>query len=188
MSVFRRRRDPSLSQAPRYMVREAAQADLPELLAMKAASWREAYGHLREESFFQAAESTLDRQVEHWRTLLRTGTSVWLAEDERGRFVGIASAGPARPDRVPDRRDLPATELTTLYVLIEAQGTGVADALIARALEAAPAFLHVVSVNARARAFYRRHGFHDDGPPTPLDGAWAGLSEQLMVREEPDGA
>ena len=47
-----------------YYVRDAAQADLPAVLTMKAAAWREAYGHLRDEQFFRLAEATLDRQIE----------------------------------------------------------------------------------------------------------------------------
>ena len=42
---------------PRFYVRDAAPADLESVLAMKAAAWREAYGHLRDESFFAAAEA-----------------------------------------------------------------------------------------------------------------------------------
>lgn len=180
MSLFRRRGTDRAE--PRYYVRDAAQADLPAVLRMKAASWREAYGHVRDEEFFQRAESTLDRQVEHWRGTLERGIPVWMAEDESGRCVGMACAVPARSEHVRDRADLPATELSAIYVLQSAQGSGVAEILLDRALGDAPAFLRVLADNPRARAFYRRHGFHDDGPPRDMDGPWAGLQEQLMVR------
>lgn len=149
---------------------------------MKAASWREAYGHLRDEAFFQAAEATQDRQLEHWRASLERGSTVWMAEDERGRCVGMASAGPTRRCESTARTDLPSTELYAIYVLAEAQGCGVADALLEKSIGSAPAVLRVVAENPRARAFYRRHGFHDDGPPLAMDGPWEGLQEQLMVR------
>ena len=165
-----------------YYVRDAAQADLPAVLTMKAAAWREAYGHLRHEQFFQRAEATLDRQIEHWRGIVDRGTTVWMAEDERGTCVGMACAAPARPERMHRRTDLPDLELTALYVLASAQGTGVADALLDRALGEAPAFLWVLAENPRAQSFYRRHGFHDDGASAAMDGPWEGLQEQLMVR------
>jgi GNAT superfamily N-acetyltransferase len=172
---------------PRYYVRDAVQADLEAVLAMKAAAWREAYGRLRDESFFAAAEATLPQQVEHWRGELERGTELWLAEDAHGRCVGLASAGPAREPEgqagtgTPSP-GLPPLELRALYVLAEAQGTGVADALLSRAVGDAPCRLRVLTVNERARAFYRRHGFVDAGAPQPMTGPWAGMDAQLMVR------
>lgn len=185
---------------PRFYVRDAAQADLESVLAMKAAAWREAYGHLRDESFFAAAEATLPQQVEYWRRELGRGTDLWLAEDARGRCVGLASTGPAPtagdadpsagagasapgdPVAEPVDTALPSLELRALYVLAEAQGSGVTDALLTRAVGTVPCWVRVISVNDRARAFYRRHGFVDVGAPVPMTGPWAGLDEQLMVR------
>ena len=185
---------------PRFYVRDAAQADLESMLVMKAAAWREAYGHLRDESFFAAAEATLPQQVEHWRRQLGRGTELWLAEDARGRCVGLASAGPApiaggadpaagpgatvpgNPVAESVDTGLPSLELRALYVLAEAQGSGVPEALLARAVGIVPCRVRVISVDDRARAFYRRHGFVDVGVPVPMTGPWAGLDEQLMVR------
>ena len=193
---------------PRYYVRDAAQADLEAVLAMKTAAWRQAYGHVRDEAFFAAAEASLPHQLEHWRRELERGTELWLAEDAHGRCVGMASAGPAREAARPHRRPdavgaqaeamtsdarlrapaeaaqtaLPGRELYALYVLAEAHGTGVADALLARAVGDGPCRLWVLAVNGRARAFYRRHGFADIDVPQPMSGPWEGLDAQLMVR------
>ncbi|NUL44683.1 GNAT family N-acetyltransferase [Cellulosimicrobium funkei] len=171
----------------RYYVRDAAPADLEAVLSMKALAWREAYGNLRDESFFAAAEATLDRQVDHWRGLMAKGQVLWMAEDSRGRCVGLAAAGPVQdpPDPLDadvTDADLPETQLFALYVLSEAQGSGVADALLERAIGGSPCLLWVVEDNARAQAFYRRHGFAAVGDPVPLGGPWSGLSERLMVR------
>nr|WP_183529539.1 GNAT family N-acetyltransferase [Micrococcus sp. TA1] len=168
---------------------------------MKAVAWREAYGHLRDEPFFTAAEATLPQQVEHWRRELARGTELWLAEDARGRCVGLASAGPLVTADAPDPAagpgatgsweagvvgsvdaGLPPLELRALYVLAEAQGSGVADALLARAVGSSPCRVRIVSADECARAFYRRHGFAEVGAPVPMTGPWAGLDEQLMVR------
>ncbi len=69
-----------------------------------------------------------------------------------------------------------------LYVLPEAWGTGVADRLHERAVEALRAAgtetarLWVLAENRRARRFYERHGWYPDGstrdvpyPPFPVD-------------------
>ncbi|MGO1184281.1 MAG: GNAT family N-acetyltransferase [Micrococcaceae bacterium] len=178
-------------------MREAERADLPGVLAMKLASWREAYGALRDEEFFARAEATLDEQVEHWAGQLRRGTTVWLAEDLTDRIVGMASLErpePAEPEPT-DASGTPAApgtpaQLRTLYVLAEAQGTGVADALLRAALgavdprdSAAPdVVLTVLENNPRAIAFYRRHGFEIVGEPVEMTGPWAGLREIRMVR------
>lgn len=170
--------------AARYFVRDAAEADLEDVLTMKAAAWREAYGHLRDEGFFAAAEATLDRQVEHWRRLLAAGQRLWLAEDAGGRCVGMAAAGPVQHPPGPgvERGGWPEVQLYSLYVLSEAQGTGVADALLERAIGSGDCLLWVLTRNERARAFYSRHGFAAVGDPEPMDGPWAGLDEQLLVR------
>jgi GNAT superfamily N-acetyltransferase len=167
----------------RYYVRDAAPADLEAVLAMKAASWREAYGQVRDEAFFATAEATLDRQVEIWRQFLAGGRTLWMAEDTRGRCVGTAAAGPVihRPAST-GVGGLPELQLYSLYVLASAQGGGVADALLERAIGADPCLLWVLAGNERARAFYRRHGFAAVGAPVPMEGPWSGLDEQMMVR------
>lgn len=166
-------------------MRAADPADLPAVLEMKLTSWREAYGQLRDEEFFARAEATLDQQVEHWAAQQRRGTGVWLAEDLTDRVVGMASLEPGEPG--------PA-QLRTLYVLAEAQGTGVADALLHAALHHAAAgsatpatstpdvVLTVLEHNPRALAFYRRHGFETVGEPLEMTGPWTGLREIRMVR------
>ena len=60
-------------------------------------------------------------------------------------------------------------ELAGLYLVPEAQGSGLADALFDRGVEWLRARGHrsmglwVLKENARARRFYERHGFKDDG-------------------------
>jgi ribosomal protein S18 acetylase RimI-like enzyme len=61
-------------------------------------------------------------------------------------------------------------EVEQLYVAADYRGTGVADALMreaerrVRANGRFEAWLAVVAGNARARAFYERTGWHDEGP------------------------
>lgn len=170
---------------------------------MKLASWREAYGELRDAEFFDRAEATLEQQVEHWAGLQHRGTGIWLAEDLTDRVVGMASLDPGETGELGESGAPGPAQLTTLYVLAEAQGTGVADALMRAALNhaapnhvapnhAAPSLtpdpalpdvvLTVLENNPRAIAFYTRHGFEQVGEPTEMTGPWAGLREIRMVR------
>ena len=54
-------------------------------------------------------------------------------------------------------------ELYAINVLRRAHGTGLADELMAHAIGDRPAYLWVLDRNDRAIAFYRRHGFTDEG-------------------------
>ena len=98
-----------------------------------------------------------------------------LARDSGGRIVGFGTAGPPR-----DEPPVAERELWALYLLARARGTGAADELLAAVLGPVPASLWVLQGNARGRAFYRRHGFAEDGAHEvhPATGA----AELRMVR------
>lgn len=78
--------------------------------------------------------------------------------------------------------DLPERELFAVYLDERVYGTGLADRLLREVLGDAPAVLWVLDGNARAEAFYRRHGFEALGAPAPLGGSWGEHSERLYVR------
>src|SRR4051794_5094079 len=108
------------------------------------------------------------RSAERWResaTQPSPGVLTLVARDDEG-ILGFASSGPARDDDPPT-----GYELYVINLLARAHGTGLADALLARALGDRAAYLWVAEGNHRAIGFYRRHGFSDDGgrsahPPT----------------------
>lgn len=122
------------------------------------------------------------------------------ADDEDGRsevppearaVVGVACAGPRRAfgDAAMalagtglSEGDLPERELFAVYLDERVYGTGLADRLLLEVLGDAPAVLWVLDGNARAEAFYRRHGFEALGPPAPLGGSWGEHAERLYVR------
>ena len=85
----------------------------------------------------------------------------WVARDDDG-IVGMATAGPGRDDDAPA-----ALELYAINVLRRAHGTGLADDLMAVAVGDRAAYLWVLEGNDRALAFYRRHGFVDEGGRKP---------------------
>jgi GNAT superfamily N-acetyltransferase len=103
-----------------------------------------------------------EARTERWRAQLADGPPRWLAVDDDGELVGFASAGPGRDDDI----DLDL-ELYAIYVRASQYGTGLGHRLIEVAIDAAAAYLWVFEANARARAFYERHGFTADGARKP---------------------
>lgn len=75
-----------------------------------------------------------------------------------GDELGIASGG------VPRDEDPPADwELYAINTVSDAHGTGLADELLDRAVGDRDNLVWVLIDNARARAFYSRHGYVADG-------------------------
>jgi len=102
---------------------------------------------------------------------------VVVAAGPDGEIVGIASAGPTQDEEAPTE-----WELYAINVLAAHHGAGVADQLIAAVIAQRPATLWVVSGNARAQAFYRRHGFEVEGATKVHEDT--GAPEIRMVRSK----
>lgn len=130
----------------------------PELLAeIQEAASVAALGHIYGDEPFPRAEV-----LERWRA---STDEILLDEDG----LGLAAVSPGW--------------LNGLYVRPEAWGTGVAARLHDRALEALGpgiARLWVLEENQRARRFYERRGWREDGstrdvpfPPYPVDLGYA---------------
>lgn len=140
----------------RTTVRRATAADADAIARVHTTSWRETYGRLVEDVdtdpwFALGPRTTM------WHALLAEGTDAVVAVGA-GDVVGFAATTPtAEPDAVRPE------ELTMLYVLAAAHGTGVGQALLDAALGGRPASLWVAADNPRAHAFYRRNGFTPDG-------------------------
>lgn len=74
-------------------------------------------------------------------------------------------------------------ELTHLYTLASTYGTGLGAALFDAVLYPdEPAYLWYIVGNGRAREFYRRRGFEDEGRPVDCGGAWAPAQTARMYR------
>jgi ribosomal protein S18 acetylase RimI-like enzyme len=136
--------------------------DADEVARVHVRVWQEAYAGLMPADYLDSLDPAAFG--EGWRERLLhppVGQAHWLVRDEHG-IVGITSSGPARD------ADAPAVhELYAINVLARGHGTGVANALLEHAVGDRAAFLWVVEGNARAQAFYRRHGFVDDGGRKP---------------------
>jgi GNAT superfamily N-acetyltransferase len=93
-----------------------------------------------------------------------------------GELVGFAGAG-RNVDEPPPR----PRQLWFIYLLAHAQGSGAGQALLEEVLGDNPASLWVLERNSRARSFYRRNGFIEDGTAQATGYANSG-NEIRMVR------
>ena len=161
-----------------FEIADAGPDDVDDVLAVKDQGWREAYARLFSPEFLADLGDSRDR-TERWRSLLAgdVGGRFAIARSG-GRVMGMAGAGPAKGDAPPAREE----ELYTLYVLAEAYGAGIAQALVARVLGDRPAFLWVLEANPRAIAFYKKLGFAPDGSRQFLTLDGKSLPEIRMVR------
>ena len=150
-----------------WTIARPTEDDLDEMGRVHVRVWQEAYAGLLPDDYLAGLDPTIGPA--RWRERLGSSPGVgwWLARDEDG-IVGMATSGPARDDDPPV-----GLELYAINVLRRAHGTGLADDLMAHAVGDRPAYLWVLEGNDRAIAFYRRHGFADEGgrKPEPDTGA-----------------
>jgi ribosomal protein S18 acetylase RimI-like enzyme len=140
-----------------WTIARPTEDDLDEMGRVHVRVWQEAYAGLLPDDYLAALDPTVGPA--RWRERLGSTPWVgwWLARDEDG-IVGMATSGPARDDDPPV-----GLELYAINVLRRAHGTGLADDLMSHAVGDRPAYLWVLEGNDRAIAFYRKHGFRDDG-------------------------
>lgn len=152
--------------------------DADGVAAVHVQGWREAYGELLPEKFYDDAVLAARRQL--WTRILGGSDAVLaqnrVAMDATGKVIGIATVSPTR-DVEPAR----AESLAALYITADWYGRGVGEALLTEVLGDRPAQLWVARENPRARAFYRKHGFVEDGTET-TDADLEGFAEVRMVR------
>jgi GNAT superfamily N-acetyltransferase len=145
-------------------VRAAAIADAPALGQIHVAAWRAAYRGIMPANHL-AALAAEDRAA-LWTTVISRSNpaEIVLVSESGGSLTGFCAAGSAwRPEEAG------LGEVQSLNVNPRAWGTGAGDALLARAedwlrgRQFQDAILRVVRDNLRARRFYERHGWTDDG-------------------------
>jgi ribosomal protein S18 acetylase RimI-like enzyme len=163
----------------RWTITRPTLHDLDEMGVVHVRVWQEAYEGLMPADYLAALDPT--EGPRRWRQSMAMPSegSRWIARDGEG-IVGMTMSGPPRDDDAP----VPL-ELYAINVLRRAYGTGVADDLLAHAIGDRPAYLWVLDGNDRAVAFYRRHGFADDGGRKPEPAT--GLVELRMARRHDAG-
>lgn len=163
-------------------VRPPQPGEAADLAHVHVTTWKQAYQGQLPERFFN--DHALVDRIQMW-------SGVVADEEHRSRarvaelggvIIGIALAGEPRDEDVTTD-----TELLMLYLLAEHYGSGAADALLHDLLGEDSASLWVFKDNARAQAFYRKHGFIPDGAEKDLgeeedDEDLRGICEIRMVR------
>ncbi|WBO22255.1 GNAT family N-acetyltransferase [Sphingomonas abietis] len=154
--------------------RDARPEDAPALTRMAADSFVETFGHLYRpqdlDSFLRDAfgPAGLPAQIGDPAYRIRVAT-------DDGIIAGFAKMGPCGLPSPPVPDD--AAELKQLYVLKPWQGAGIAQALMAWAIECARAggaahlVLSVYADNHRAQRFYARYGLAEIGAHPFMVGA-----------------
>ena len=144
--------------------RDAVLDDGPELSELAARSFTEAFGTLYRASDLNAfLTETFGRGLP---SHLRDRAYRVRIAIEDGRMIGFAKTGPVL---FPGDWGADTTELHQLYVLGGWHGTGVAQTLMAWAMDSAREagknrmVLSVYVDNIRAQRFYTRHGFEEIG-------------------------
>lgn len=166
---------------PDWRITPLVVADCDELGGVHMQIWREAYAGLMPADYLAGLSE--QRSAENWRRGFEQSdgaepATLTLVARDLGRIVGFASAGPSRDYDAPTE-----WELYVINLVSEVHGTGLADQLLDRVVGDRDASLWVVEGNARARAFYARRGFTDEGGRSAHDPTSA--PEMRLVRRRP---
>lgn len=162
-------------------LRAAVPADAPQLARLGARTFFETFGHL-----YDPADLALffgNHSVASWEAQLADSDYAIRVGEAEGQPVAYATLGPTSLPFKPRGRSI---ELRRFYVLKPWQGSGVSGELMAWALDEAKRrgaehlYLSVFTDNNRARRFYARYGFVEEGPYAFMVGNQA--DEDIVMR------
>lgn len=144
-------------------IRQAVDQDSEFLAELHVAAWRAAYRGIMSDEYLDGMD--VARVADGWRRNLGTPDSgtTYLVAAVAGRPVGFAAFDPAPED------DAGTGELRAINVHPGWWNRGAGSALFTEAerglaeLGCSRAFLWVARENSRARLFYERHGWMNDG-------------------------
>jgi ribosomal protein S18 acetylase RimI-like enzyme len=143
-------------------IRPALVVDADAIAAVHVSGWRWGYAGQIPDGILASLEE--DERAARWRSVLETGDAAVFVAEDRARVLGFAACGRSR-----DNDSSGDGELYALYLHAEAAGTGAGAALLRAAIAELRgrgferAVLWVLSTNARARRFYEREGWEQDG-------------------------
>lgn len=166
------------------VVRDTRPEDMADVLRVRTAGWRAAYRGIVPPAYLDALDAgpeALTRALRHFRE--RPRDRHHLVALRGGRVVAFAVCGAARPTLPLPAEGARPGELYALYAHPDAWSTGMGGLLLQEtrrrlAAEGYPSMvLWVLEENARARAFYERHGLRPTGSRTLLRLGGARLPE-----------
>ncbi len=145
-------------------VRRARPDDVEAIARVHVDAWRAAYRAMLSQAFLDDLD--VAERVHMWRGVL-DGDDLQrpLVAEVDGNLTGFAAIGPCRPGD----GDECTGEVYAINIAAAAWGRGVGHALFAAAIDLlrergfSVAVLWVARDNHRARRFYERHGWAEDG-------------------------
>lgn len=163
-----------------WAIRAATSADEDALVAFAARTFTDTFGTLYPPE--DLAVFIREKQAPATRAAIDSPEHIVRLAERDGALAGYLIGGPM--DLPYDTQGRPAACLDRLYLTEAAKGTGLADALMREFLAwgaGRDLYLSVFAPNARAQAFYRRHGFSIVGAYTFWVGQ-TGDDERIMLR------
>jgi ribosomal protein S18 acetylase RimI-like enzyme len=152
-----------------FTLRRVAEADLDALALVGAATFLDAFAGVLDGQAI-LAHCAREHSVGRYRDYLAAGATAWLAEATPGGApIGYALLGAVQLPGANTEHDI---ELKRIYALSRYHGSGLGADLLGRAVDEARQcgrkrlLLGVYSRNARALAFYAKHGFSRVGTRT----------------------
>src|SRR5690554_6507853 len=158
----------------KHQIRSARLADAEGIAKVHVESWRWAYDGLMPAELLAGLD--VASRSKQWQQQLAAGQSSVFVADVAGAIHGFASYGPSR-----DPEGL--AEIYAIYLLREAQGTGMGSELWAAATDVlrnqgySQLQVWVLDSNQLARDFYERSGLAADGGRKTSQWAGTNLSE-----------
>ena len=148
-----------------FLIRRATSADAEPISHVHTRSWQHAYRNLLPSEWLDNLQ--WQDRIGSWNRGLAEGSStkVYVATNEEDEVIGFASAGASRDTDVDQLRTY---ELYSIYLVPEAWNIGVGAGLLQSVLEDISVEFESMSVwvltgNQRARKYYERQGFGQDG-------------------------
>jgi GNAT superfamily N-acetyltransferase len=145
--------------------RDATPEDAPALARLGARTFFETFGHLYDPA--DLAVFLQSHAVANWRSELGDPAFAVRVGEADGQLAGYAKLGPPTLPFTPRGHSI---ELRQFYILQPWHGSGAASSLMewvlgeARRRAAEHLYLSVFTDNHRARRFYARFGFVEEGP------------------------
>ncbi|KNC19369.1 hypothetical protein AC792_06755 [Arthrobacter sp. RIT-PI-e] len=155
-----------------YLIRPATEHDAEAYARTHVAALHQTYEHIMPREYHEHYDAELPALIERRRETFaeaeraRGGARSWLAFDDDGEPVAIATSGPGRDDDRPD------FELHHIYTLRSTHGSGLGQALLDTAIGGRGAYLWILNHNPRAERFYVRNGFTPDGTSMLCGPTW----------------
>jgi GNAT superfamily N-acetyltransferase len=162
-------------------IRRASVADAEAGAWCHLTCWQEAYAGIVDPERLAEKTNDIGLRIERWTSALESGVVRWVAINPdpaaavQDRVIGYSSPGPTRDEDAPT-----PLELYAIYVREKWWGSGLGYRLLDTAIGKEAASLWLLEENERAKAFYRRQGFVEDG--SRVDEPFFGVPEIRMVR------